>query len=54
MRVPGIIPCLGTGNDFGKDCNAVCTLISIMKVHGGHTCCAAVAISNDKPISPKE
>lgn len=27
MQVPGTIPCLGTGDDFGNDCYAAFTLI---------------------------
>lgn len=27
LYIPGTIPCLGTGDDFGKDCCAAFTLI---------------------------
>lgn len=42
MQVPGTIPCLETGDDFGIDCYAAFTVILDYECVWVHTCFAAV------------
>lgn len=42
VQVPGTIPCLGTGDDFGIDCCAAFTLIFDYECVWVCTCYAAV------------